>query len=210
YDVGPLPALFGLDPGVVVYLGTTTKILTPALRVGWLVASPELVGRLVEVAAGLGAWAGGPAPQAGLRMVRPRRLERPLLRRARAAGRRWRACPATAPPGGCSATRRACTWFCGRTGTPKTSPARHGSGGWRWPRWRATLPGRSPRTGWCSGTAAPAEARSPVPAGYWLTSPMPACRGKDGSEGDGRGRRARRRRCRQAREGACGQPAHRR
>ena len=54
YDVGPLPALFGLDPGVVVYLGTTTKILTPALRVGWLVAGPELVARLADVAAGLG------------------------------------------------------------------------------------------------------------------------------------------------------------
>ena len=57
YDVGPAVALFGLDPGVVVYLGTTTKILTPALRVGWLVAGPELVARLVEVAAGLGEWA---------------------------------------------------------------------------------------------------------------------------------------------------------
>ena len=32
YDVSPLPALFGLDPEVVVYLGTTTKILTPAVR----------------------------------------------------------------------------------------------------------------------------------------------------------------------------------
>jgi GntR family transcriptional regulator / MocR family aminotransferase len=69
YDVGPLPALFGLDPGVVVYLGTTTKILTPALRVGWLVAAPELVARLADVAAGLGEWAGGPAQEAVLSLI---------------------------------------------------------------------------------------------------------------------------------------------
>ena len=73
YDVGPLPALFGLDPGVVVYLGTTTKILTPALRVGWLVAGPELVARLADVAAGLGEWAGGPGPAGGPQPDRDRR-----------------------------------------------------------------------------------------------------------------------------------------
>jgi len=80
YDVGPLPALFGLDPGVVIYLGTTTKILTPALRVGWLVAAPELVGRLVEVAAGLGEWAGGPAQRAVLSMIGAGDLERHIRR----------------------------------------------------------------------------------------------------------------------------------
>jgi GntR family transcriptional regulator/MocR family aminotransferase len=80
YDVGPLPALFGMDPGVVVYLGTTTKILTPALRVGWLVAGPELVARLVEVAAGLGEWAGGPAQRAVLNMIGAGDLERHIRR----------------------------------------------------------------------------------------------------------------------------------
>jgi GntR family transcriptional regulator / MocR family aminotransferase len=80
YDVGPLPALFGMDPGVVVYLGTTTKILTPALRVGWLVAEPELVARLVEVAAGLGEWAGGPAQRAVLSMIGAGDLERHIRR----------------------------------------------------------------------------------------------------------------------------------
>src|SRR6202035_2550556 len=43
YDVAPLPALFGLDPERVVYLGTTAKTLAPAVGVGWLVARPELV-----------------------------------------------------------------------------------------------------------------------------------------------------------------------
>jgi GntR family transcriptional regulator / MocR family aminotransferase len=80
YDVGPLPALFGLDSGVVVYLGTTTKILTPALRVGWLVARPELVATLVEAAAGLGEWAGGPAQRAVLTLIGTGDLERHIRR----------------------------------------------------------------------------------------------------------------------------------
>ncbi|HSZ43078.1 MAG TPA: PLP-dependent aminotransferase family protein [Trebonia sp.] len=46
YDVGPLPALYGMDPEVVIYLGTTSKILTPVMGVGWLVARPDLVSRL--------------------------------------------------------------------------------------------------------------------------------------------------------------------
>jgi len=46
YDVAPLPSLHSLDPEVVVYLGTTSKTLTPALRTGWLAAAPGLAGRL--------------------------------------------------------------------------------------------------------------------------------------------------------------------
>jgi GntR family transcriptional regulator/MocR family aminotransferase len=43
YDVAPLPALYGLAPDVTVYLGTTTKTLSPDVGVGWVVARPELV-----------------------------------------------------------------------------------------------------------------------------------------------------------------------
>ncbi|MFD0687974.1 MocR-like pyridoxine biosynthesis transcription factor PdxR [Actinomadura fibrosa] len=43
YDVAPLPALYGLDPDVVVYLGTASKILTADMGLGWLVARPDLV-----------------------------------------------------------------------------------------------------------------------------------------------------------------------
>ncbi|GAA3971771.1 PLP-dependent aminotransferase family protein [Actinomadura viridis] len=43
YDVAPLPALYGMDPEVVVYLGTTSKILTADMGVGWLVARPDLM-----------------------------------------------------------------------------------------------------------------------------------------------------------------------
>ncbi|MGZ4545720.1 MAG: MocR-like pyridoxine biosynthesis transcription factor PdxR [Blastococcus sp.] len=47
YDVAPLPLLAALDPGVVVHLGTASKILTPTLGTGWLVAPPEVRAQLV-------------------------------------------------------------------------------------------------------------------------------------------------------------------
>ena len=42
YDVAPLPLLAALAPDVVVHLGTTSKILTPTLGAGWMVA-PESI-----------------------------------------------------------------------------------------------------------------------------------------------------------------------
>jgi GntR family transcriptional regulator/MocR family aminotransferase len=48
YDVGPLPALYSMDPEMVVYLGTASKILTPVFGVGWLAASPDLVKLLAQ------------------------------------------------------------------------------------------------------------------------------------------------------------------
>jgi GntR family transcriptional regulator/MocR family aminotransferase len=80
YDVAPLPALFGMDPEVVVYLGTTTKILTPALRVGWLAASPGLAARLAAAGGMLGDWASGPAQGALLSMIATGALERHIRR----------------------------------------------------------------------------------------------------------------------------------
>jgi len=80
YDVAPLPALFGLDPEVVVYLGTATKILTPALRVGWLAASPGLAARLAAAGGAVGDWASGPAQDALLSMITTGALERHIRR----------------------------------------------------------------------------------------------------------------------------------
>jgi GntR family transcriptional regulator/MocR family aminotransferase len=80
YDVAPLPALFGLDPEVVVYLGTATKILTPALRVGWLAASPALAGRLAAAGGALGEYASGPAQDALLSLIATGGLERHIRR----------------------------------------------------------------------------------------------------------------------------------
>ena len=60
YDVGPLPALYSMGPDVIVYLGTTSKMLAPVFGAGWLVAAPDLVERL----AGLRMSVEGRVPEA--------------------------------------------------------------------------------------------------------------------------------------------------
>ncbi len=47
FDVAPLPLLGVLGPDVVVHLGTSSKILSPTLGVGWLVAPAPLRADLV-------------------------------------------------------------------------------------------------------------------------------------------------------------------
>jgi GntR family transcriptional regulator/MocR family aminotransferase len=52
FDGPPLPCLQGLDnAGRVIYCGTMSKILYPSLRLGFLVAPPQLVDTLVKVRA---------------------------------------------------------------------------------------------------------------------------------------------------------------
>ncbi|MGE5132337.1 MAG: PLP-dependent aminotransferase family protein [Gemmatimonadota bacterium] len=80
YDVAPLPALFGLAPEAVVYLGTTSKTLTPGLSTGWLVAQPWLAARLAETAAGSGERAGEAAQRAVLALIASGDLERHIRR----------------------------------------------------------------------------------------------------------------------------------
>ncbi len=48
YDVAPLPALATLDRQGVVYLGTASKSVAPALRLGWLVAPEPVVREISE------------------------------------------------------------------------------------------------------------------------------------------------------------------
>jgi len=43
---GPLRSMHSLDPEHVIHLGSFSKIFAPGLRVGWLVAPPEVRGRL--------------------------------------------------------------------------------------------------------------------------------------------------------------------
>jgi GntR family transcriptional regulator / MocR family aminotransferase len=80
YDVGPLPALFGLDPDVVIYLGTTTKTLTPTLGAGWLVARADLVAVLVDAASAAAARVSEPVQHAVLALLAGGDLERHVRR----------------------------------------------------------------------------------------------------------------------------------
>ena len=80
YDVAPLPTLFGLDPEVVVYLGTTSKALTPTLGAGWLVARPDLTALLAETGAALGMRVPEPVQHAVTELVASGYLERHVRR----------------------------------------------------------------------------------------------------------------------------------
>jgi GntR family transcriptional regulator / MocR family aminotransferase len=48
YDRAPVGAVQGLAPGRVAYLGSASKTLAPALRLGWLIAPSHLVRPLAE------------------------------------------------------------------------------------------------------------------------------------------------------------------
>ncbi len=57
YDGDPLPrmlTLCGGDPydGPVIYLGTLSKELAPGLRIGWVIAAPEMIGALTTAKQG--------------------------------------------------------------------------------------------------------------------------------------------------------------
>ena len=55
YEGDPLPPLYRLDGGVyVMYLGTFSKILSPGIRLGWVVAPPPGAGEDQRGQAGRG------------------------------------------------------------------------------------------------------------------------------------------------------------
>lgn len=76
YDVGPLPALHSMDPDVIVYLGTASKVLATAFGAGWLVAPPELIDKLAALRPRLGARVSEPVQHAMLALLRSGDLER--------------------------------------------------------------------------------------------------------------------------------------
>jgi GntR family transcriptional regulator/MocR family aminotransferase len=89
YDRPALRAMQAMDPGRVVYLGSVSKTLAPALRLGWLVLPPLLHEKVVrrKHLTDLGC---SPLPQAAFaRLVRGGGYDR-HLRRSRLAYRRRR------------------------------------------------------------------------------------------------------------------------
>jgi GntR family transcriptional regulator/MocR family aminotransferase len=61
---------------VVLYLGTTSKVLTPALRTGWLVAAPGLAALLAEASALPATRVSEPSQHAVLAMLTSGDLDR--------------------------------------------------------------------------------------------------------------------------------------
>ncbi|MEU8226025.1 PLP-dependent aminotransferase family protein [Kribbella sp. NPDC048915] len=100
YDVAPLPALAQLDLERVVHLGTLSKTLSPALRLGWLVASEAMVDQLATFRADAGDWPGWPMQAALLAMLRDGYLDQAVRRGRRLyADRRTHTCSVLAPYG---------------------------------------------------------------------------------------------------------------
>ncbi|MEV0279920.1 PLP-dependent aminotransferase family protein [Streptomyces sp. NPDC050610] len=62
YDRQPVGALQGLDPEHVVYFGTASKSLAPALRLAWMALPAHLVDEVAEVK-GAGEWGTGALEQ---------------------------------------------------------------------------------------------------------------------------------------------------
>ena len=139
YEGEPLPPLYSLDGGVyVMYLGTFSKILSPGIRLGWVVApptgaredQPRQAGRRplhLDPLAADGAGLLRARQLARLRELAHRGLPRPARHDARRARRALPAagrvdaprragcssgprCPTSSTPPTCSPARCATTW----------------------------------------------------------------------------------------------------
>ena len=110
YDRAPVAALAALAPEHVVYLGSVSKTLAPALRLGWVVAPPDVREELVVRK----QWSDITSP--ALRPAGPRRAHR---LREPSSGTCGRSAPASAP----AATR--CSTPCA-THLPACPRARRG------------------------------------------------------------------------------------
>ncbi|MEU4352412.1 PLP-dependent aminotransferase family protein [Streptomyces sp. NPDC023838] len=58
YDRQPVGAVQGLDPDRVVYIGSVSKSLSPALRIGWMAVPDHLVGDLLAAKGPRELWTG--------------------------------------------------------------------------------------------------------------------------------------------------------
>ncbi|RBY97236.1 PLP-dependent aminotransferase family protein [Blastococcus sp. TF02-8] len=100
YDVAPLPLLVALGPDVVVHLGTASKILSPTLGVGWMVAPPAVAESVLARRLGTGVR----PPRAGQRVMAAMAVSGDLARHLRRlrrelAGRRAEVCAAVEAAG---------------------------------------------------------------------------------------------------------------
>ncbi|WP_077742689.1 PLP-dependent aminotransferase family protein, partial [Mycolicibacterium boenickei] len=85
YDVSALPALRGIDDGraCVAYIGTVSKILTPTLRVAWLLPPPALRDAVADALERSGESVCGVTTLALARFIESGALTRHLARAAR-------------------------------------------------------------------------------------------------------------------------------
>ncbi|WP_189074011.1 MocR-like pyridoxine biosynthesis transcription factor PdxR [Deinococcus sedimenti] len=84
YGAAPLPALASLDrSGRVVYLGTFSKVLSPAVRVGYVVAPEALRGRLLALKARADAHTSWPVQRALAHLIAAGHLESHIRRMRR-------------------------------------------------------------------------------------------------------------------------------
>ncbi|WP_125263573.1 PLP-dependent aminotransferase family protein [Streptomyces alboflavus] len=60
YDREPVGAVQGLDPERVVYIGSVSKSLSPAVRIGWMVLPEHLVGAVLDAKGEREAWVSVP------------------------------------------------------------------------------------------------------------------------------------------------------
>ncbi len=68
YDRRSVRALQALDPARVIYLGTTSKVLSPAVRIGWIIAPPDLRPSIAVAATTIGGTP-GTVDQAALAVI---------------------------------------------------------------------------------------------------------------------------------------------
>ncbi|MGH3350331.1 MAG: PLP-dependent aminotransferase family protein [Nocardioides sp.] len=76
YDVAPVPAMATLDRDRVAYLGTAAKSVVPTLRLGWLVAPPDLHERVLSRRTITHSGAAWPSQRALLTLLRDGWLDR--------------------------------------------------------------------------------------------------------------------------------------
>jgi GntR family transcriptional regulator / MocR family aminotransferase len=88
YDVGPVSSIQRLDPGNVAYVGTFSKILFPAIRLGYLVLPERLVARCLEAKRLTDRYC-PPVPQLAMaRFIREGQLDRHIARMRKAYRKR--------------------------------------------------------------------------------------------------------------------------